>query len=113
MSMVESLFCYTSNEIDSHFCPDCRAPMLVRSQSAGRRLSARTFECFNCAKVVVIANNGWEFHRTNISENIGASPPEIKCGAKKGIHSIVARKKCRVNACGVMQLRVQSRSNKK
>jgi len=46
----DSLFCFTSNKIDSHFCPNCRAPMLVR---AGQDLSARIFECFNCDKVEV------------------------------------------------------------
>jgi hypothetical protein len=54
MSAADSLFCFTSNEIDSHFCPNCRAPMLVRSASAGRDYNARTFECFNCATVVVV-----------------------------------------------------------
>lgn len=51
MPVSESLFCFASNKIDSHFCPNCRAPMLVR---VGLDLSARTFECFNCDKVVVI-----------------------------------------------------------
>ncbi len=51
MPVSESLFCFTSNRIDSHFCPNCRAPMLVR---VGLDLSARTFECFNSDKVVVI-----------------------------------------------------------
>jgi hypothetical protein len=51
MPASDSLFCFTSNKIDSHFCPNCRAPMLVR---AGLDLNARTFECFNCDKVVAI-----------------------------------------------------------
>jgi hypothetical protein len=51
MPASDSLFCFTSNKIDSNFCPNCRAPMLVR---VGQDLSARTFECFNCDKVVVI-----------------------------------------------------------
>jgi hypothetical protein len=51
MPASDSLFCFTSNKIDSNFCPNCRAPMLVR---VGLDLSARTFECFNCDKVVVI-----------------------------------------------------------
>ena len=50
MPASDSLFCFTSNAIDSHFCPNCRAPMLVR---VGLDLSARTFECFNCDGVVV------------------------------------------------------------
>jgi hypothetical protein len=48
MSASDSLFCFTSNKIDSHPCPNCRAPMLVRINSAGVDLSVRTFECFNC-----------------------------------------------------------------
>ncbi len=51
MPASDSLFCFTSNKIDSNFCPDCRAPMLVR---VGLDSSERTFECFNCDKVVVI-----------------------------------------------------------
>ena len=54
MPASDTLFCFTSNRIDSHFCPNCCAPMLVRINSAGLDLSARTFECFNCDKVVVI-----------------------------------------------------------
>jgi hypothetical protein len=54
MPASDSLFCFTSNKIDSNFCPICRAPMLVR---VGLDLSARTFECFNCAKVVVIPDD--------------------------------------------------------
>jgi hypothetical protein len=113
MSVAETLFCYTSNEIDSHFCPDCRAPMLVRPQSADRELSARTFECFNCARVVVITNNGWGLHRANSSGNIGVPAPEIQW-RRQDCHSFDRRpKKCGVDACGVTPLRVQSRSNKK
>jgi hypothetical protein len=51
MQASDPLFCFTSNKIDSHFCQNCRAPMLVR---VGRDLSARTFECFNCDRVIVI-----------------------------------------------------------
>jgi hypothetical protein len=51
MPASDSLFCFTSNKIDSHFCPNYRAPMLVR---VGHDLSARTFECFNCNKIVAI-----------------------------------------------------------
>jgi hypothetical protein len=53
MSASDSLFCFTSNKIDFHPCPNCRAPMLVRSKSAGLDLSVRTFECFNCDNVIV------------------------------------------------------------
>jgi hypothetical protein len=51
MPASDLIFCFTSNNIDIHFCPNCRAPMLVR---AGQDLSARTFECFNCEEVEVI-----------------------------------------------------------
>jgi hypothetical protein len=54
MSASDSLFCFTSNKIDCHPCPNCRAPMLVRINSAGVDLSVRTFECFNCDNVVTI-----------------------------------------------------------
>ena len=54
MSASDSLFCFTSNKIDYHPCPNCRAPMFVRINSAGGDLSVRTFECFNCDNVVTI-----------------------------------------------------------
>ena len=54
MSASDPLFCFTSNKIDFHPCPNCRAPMFVRIKSTGVDLSARTFECFNCHNVVVV-----------------------------------------------------------
>jgi predicted RNA-binding Zn-ribbon protein involved in translation (DUF1610 family) len=54
MSASEQLFCFTSNKIDVHPCPNCRAPMLVRTNSTRPGLNARTFECFNCDDVAVI-----------------------------------------------------------
>jgi hypothetical protein len=57
MPASESLFCFTSNKIDFHPCPNCRAPMLVRSKSACVDLSERMFECFNCDNVVVDPSN--------------------------------------------------------
>jgi hypothetical protein len=57
MSDSDSLFCFTSNKIDFHPCPNCRAPMLVRIKSAGVDLSVRTFECFNCHNVVLVPSN--------------------------------------------------------
>lgn len=53
MTASDSLFCFTSDKIDLHPCPNCRAPMLVRSESAGADLSVRIFECFNCGSVLV------------------------------------------------------------
>ena len=55
MSTPAPPFCFTSNRIDSHPCPTCRAPMLVRIDPAQAELSVRTFECFNCDNVAVIA----------------------------------------------------------
>ena len=57
MSVSDSLFCFASNKIDFHPCPNCRAPMLVRIKSAGSDLSVRTFECFNCDNVVVMPDH--------------------------------------------------------
>ena len=54
MSASDPLFCFTSNNIDYHPCPNCRAPMLVLINSAVLDLSVRTFECFNCDSVVTI-----------------------------------------------------------
>lgn len=53
MLASDLLFCFASNTIDIHPCPNCRAPMLVRVNSAGLDLSERTFECFNCDNVVI------------------------------------------------------------
>jgi hypothetical protein len=52
MRASTSLFCFTSNKIDIHPCPNCRAPMLFRVNPAGADLSVRTFECFNCDTTV-------------------------------------------------------------
>jgi hypothetical protein len=57
MSASDSLFCFTSNKIDFHPCPNCRAPMLVRIKSTDINLNARTFECFNCDNVVVVPDD--------------------------------------------------------
>jgi len=60
MSASDSLFCFTSNKIDLHPCPNCRAPMLVRSKSAAAP-RVRVFECFNCDSVVLVAGDRSEF----------------------------------------------------
>lgn len=54
MRASDSLFCFASNKIEIHPCPNCRAPMLVRINPAGLDLCVRTFECFNCDTVVVV-----------------------------------------------------------
>jgi hypothetical protein len=56
MSASGSLFCFTSNKIEIHPCPDCRAPMLIRINSARSDFDERTFECFNCDDVVVMVD---------------------------------------------------------
>jgi hypothetical protein len=52
MPASEPLFCFTSNKIEVHPCPTCRAPMmLVSINSARLTFDMRTFECFNCEVV--------------------------------------------------------------
>jgi hypothetical protein len=57
MLVSDSLLCFASSRIDIHPCPDCRAPMLARINSAGLGWGIRVFECFNCNKVVVISGD--------------------------------------------------------
>ena len=76
MPVANSLFCFTSNEIDSHFCPDCRAPMLVQS----RNFKIRTFQCFNCARVVAIADE--------CRARLSSRPPRIEQRAMSGMCQI-------------------------
>jgi hypothetical protein len=49
MSAAEPLFCFTSDRIEIHPCPNCRAPMTSISSTSSRSNSEeRTFQCFNC-----------------------------------------------------------------
>jgi hypothetical protein len=49
MSAAKQLFCFTSNRIEIHSCPNCRAPMTLVSGTSSRSNSAvRRFQCFNC-----------------------------------------------------------------
>jgi hypothetical protein len=58
MSWSDPLFCFASNKIDSHPCPNCRAPMvLVQSNSSDSNLNERTFECFNCDNVAMTSSD--------------------------------------------------------
>jgi hypothetical protein len=58
MSSSDQLFCFTSSKIDSHPCPNCRAPMvLVQINSSDSNLNGRTFECFNCDNVAMTSND--------------------------------------------------------
>jgi hypothetical protein len=66
MRASDSLFCFASNKIEIHPCPNCCAPMLVRINSAGLDTNYRTFECFNCDAVVIAPNDQSEVAaRTN------------------------------------------------
>ena len=44
MRASDSLFCFASNKIEIHPCPNCRAPMHVRINSASLDTNERTFE---------------------------------------------------------------------
>jgi hypothetical protein len=58
MPASESLFCFTSNKVEIHPCPDCRAPMaLSRISPAELDLEVRSFECFNCDNIVVMVDH--------------------------------------------------------
>jgi transposase-like protein len=49
MSAADPLFCFTSNTIEIHSCPNCRAPMTLVSGTSSRSNSeVRRFQCFNC-----------------------------------------------------------------
>jgi hypothetical protein len=49
MSAAEPLFCFTSDRIETHPCPNCRAPMTsISSTSSRSNFEERTFQCFNC-----------------------------------------------------------------
>jgi hypothetical protein len=54
MRMSDTLFCFASSKIEIHPCPNCRAPMLARINSAGLDTNERTFECFNCDTVLIV-----------------------------------------------------------
>jgi hypothetical protein len=61
MRASDMVFCFASSKIEIHFCPNCRAPMLARINSAGPDTNERTFECFNCDTVVVVPGDQLEF----------------------------------------------------
>jgi hypothetical protein len=49
MSAAEPLFCFTSNRIEIHPCPNCRATMTLISGTSSRSNSeVRRLQCFNC-----------------------------------------------------------------
>jgi hypothetical protein len=54
MPVSDSLFCFTSNKIHIHPCPDCRAPILVRINSAGLGWAYGPLNA-NCNKIAVIS----------------------------------------------------------
>ncbi|MEI9923658.1 MAG: hypothetical protein WDN50_09235 [Bradyrhizobium sp.] len=52
MSLPEEKLCFAVNEIESHPCAKCQAPMvLTRVNTARLSFDVRTFECFNCDSV--------------------------------------------------------------
>lgn len=57
MRASDSLYCFASTKIEIHPCPNCRAPMLVRINSAGPDTNVRMFECFNCHAVVIVPDD--------------------------------------------------------
>jgi hypothetical protein len=60
MCTPDSLFCFASNKVEIHSCPHCRAPMLIRINSAGLDTNERTFECFNCDAVLIVPGDRLE-----------------------------------------------------
>jgi hypothetical protein len=52
VSLSEEKLCFAANEIESHPCVKCQAPMvLTRVKTARLSHDVRTFECFNCDNV--------------------------------------------------------------
>ncbi len=52
VSLSEEKLCFAANEIDSHPCAKCQAPMvLTRVSTARLSFDVRTFECFNCDNI--------------------------------------------------------------
>jgi hypothetical protein len=52
VSLSEQKLCFATNEIESHPCAKCLAPMvLTRVSTARLSFDVRTFECFNCDNV--------------------------------------------------------------
>jgi hypothetical protein len=50
--LPEEKLCLAANEIESHPCAKCQAPMvLTRVNTARLSHDVRTFECFNCDDV--------------------------------------------------------------
>jgi hypothetical protein len=52
VSLTEQKLCFASNEIETHPCANCHAPMvLTRINTARLAFDVRTFECFNCDNI--------------------------------------------------------------
>jgi hypothetical protein len=60
VSLSEPQLCFASNEVETHPCAKCSAPMVLTCINTARlAFDVRTFECFNCDnidKVVIEAN---------------------------------------------------------
>ena len=49
VSLSEQKLCFASNEIESHPCAKCHAPMVLTGVNTARlTFDVHTFECFNC-----------------------------------------------------------------
>jgi hypothetical protein len=49
VSLSEPQLCFASNEVETHPCLKCNAPMVItRVNTARLTFDVRTFECFNC-----------------------------------------------------------------
>jgi hypothetical protein len=49
VSLSEPQLCFASNEVETHPCIKCKAPMVLTCVSTARlAFDISTFECFNC-----------------------------------------------------------------
>jgi hypothetical protein len=47
----EPLLCFASNEIETHPCANCQAPMVLTRLNTALAFDVHRFECFNCNNV--------------------------------------------------------------
>jgi hypothetical protein len=52
VSLSEPRLCFASNEVETHPCAKCHAPMVLTCVNTARlAFDVRTFECFNCDNI--------------------------------------------------------------
>ena len=52
VSSSEPQLCFASNEVETHPCAKCSAPMVLTCINTARlAFDVRTFECFNCDNI--------------------------------------------------------------